>query len=126
MVGGASPALAAAARAAEMISSSAAGSSRACAAAPSREAEIVTKQAPRAKALPSRARASPSTRSKPGGRRSRRSSPLALTHLISTVQRHGPSAPAARAKPVMLVSDIAKAPRIGRLRECESRRAPPL
>ena len=70
----------------------------------------VAKQVPRASALASRARASLSMRSKPGGRRSLRSSPLALTHLISTVQRQGPSAPAAREKPVMLVSDMAPKP----------------
>ena len=107
MVGGASPALTAAARAATAIDSSAAKSMRAAAVAPSRCADNVAKQVPRASALASRARASPSARSKGAGMRRRMSRPLALTVLSSNVQRHVPLLPAARANPVMLLTAIA-------------------
>ncbi len=53
------------------------------------------------------ARMAGSSASKPGGRRSRRSKPLALTVLISQAQVHSPDWPACRAKPVMLASGVA-------------------
>ena len=107
MVGGARPVRSAAARATAAIASSAAWSIRASLAAPSRCAVKVAKQAPRASALASRARASTSARSNGAGIRSLRSRPLALTLLISNPQRHPPPLPAARAKPVMLFTAIA-------------------
>ena len=83
---------------------------RGAVALPSRWALSVAKHVPRASALPSRARASASTRSNGGGIRSRRSSPLALTLFSSNVQRQAPLAPAARAKPVMLFAAIVNDP----------------
>jgi hypothetical protein len=53
-------------------------------------------------ALPARARASASSASKPVGVRKRRSSPLALTDLISQASRQPSCARCDRAKPVML------------------------
>src|SRR5271165_2321935 len=79
---------------------------RAALAAPPRWAVSAAKQVPRASALARRARASASTRSNGGGIRRRRSRPLALTLLISNAQRQAPLAPAARAKPVMLITAI--------------------
>ena len=105
IVGGANPAASAAARAAAAIEPSAASSMRAAAMA-ARWTVRVAEQVPRASAFASLARASGSTRSNGGGILSRRSSPLALTLLSSKAQRHGPLAPAARAKPVMLITAI--------------------
>ena len=102
-VAGARPNFSAASRAAAAISAISAVSTRAVTPPPSRCATMVAKHVPRASALPIRAFASASIRSKAGGSRSRRSSPFALTHLSSTVHRHAPNAPTARAKPVMLV-----------------------
>ena len=101
IVGAASPALTAAARAATAIDSSAARSIRTAAVAPSRCEDRVAKQVPRASALASRVRASPSARSKGAAMRKRMSRPLALTVLSSNVQRHVPPLPAARANPVI-------------------------
>ncbi len=89
---------------------SAASSMRGALALPSRWAVRVAKHVPRASALPSRARASASTRSNGGGIRSLRSRPLALTLLTSNAQRQAPLAPAARAKPVMLFAAIVNDP----------------
>ena len=110
MVGGASPAFSAAARAAAASAASAASSMRGALALPSRWAESVAKHVPRASALPSRWRASASTRSNGGAILRRTSSPLALTVLSSNAQRQAPFAPAARAKPVMLLTAMLVAP----------------
>src|ERR1700733_9131131 len=87
---------------------------RAAVVAPSRCADRLAKQVPRANALASRARASPSARSKGAGMRKRMSRPFALTVLSSNVQRHVPPLPAARAKPVMLLTDISQVPLLAR------------
>ena len=92
MVGGESPAFSAAARAAAASDASVASSMRATLAAPSRWAERVAKHVPRASALPRRARASASTRSKGGGQTQAKIETLGVDGL--DLER--PAPPAAR------------------------------
>ena len=62
---------------------------------------------PRDSTSPARFLAKASSSSQPGGNRSRRSKPLALTDFSSHSNVYGPLAPLLRAKPVMLDSAIA-------------------
>src|SRR5215203_5451945 len=90
-------------------------------ATPSRLTFSVPYTVPRARTALARLRAGISTASQPGGTRSRRSSPLALTDFSSHDQTYVPHTPWLRAKPVMLESAISLRSLI-EVRHCESLR----